>query len=157
MPSNDKLRLGEDFRLYVDTANNWASPVWVEVKCADTLSADNGVITAEFKCRGESQVGHRRSTMRDPKLTLSLFVKPGDAAFDFIRAASRNTTNDGGEILHLAVVDGAIAAAGNEIRENDFVVLSSSDDYATNEGTKVDLELGSAIDSANAETFDTTS
>lgn len=157
MADDNKLRFGDDLRLYLDTANNWTSPVWVEVKCADELSGDRGIISAAFNCRGEPEIGHRRSLRRDPSMTLSLYVKPGDAAYEAVMAAVEDQTNGGTEILHLAIVDGDITVAGNDIRENDFVAVTASDELPTGEAAMVEVELRRAVDSFNAATTGTTS
>ena len=161
MADDQILRLGEDIKLYLDTAHVtggvWGSATWVEAKCADELSGDRGIISAEFECRGEEETGSRRSTRRNRTLSLSLFVKPGDAAYDRLMTAADNQNNDGSEILRLALVDGDITTAGNKMVENDYVVVSASDDYPSSEGAKVDLELKRAADSPNTRTVSTTS
>ena len=156
MADDSKLRLGDDIRLYVDTAYTsggaWGTATWVEVKCAEELSDDIGIIAAEFNCRGGVEVGSRRSRRRNRTITLGLYNQPGEAAFERILTAIKDATNTGPEILHLAVVDGDITVAGNDIYENDFIVVNAPRALPTDEGATFDLELKRAIDSPNDHT-----
>ncbi|MEM8864559.1 MAG: hypothetical protein AAGF31_03330 [Planctomycetota bacterium] len=151
-----KVYLGDDFLLYIDTANNWSSPTWVLVECIEDLAIDPQPITAQINKRGKKTPGYKRGRF-DQMLSFKLLNSEDDTEFDAIENAIWNQTNDGTEILHLALVRGDITVSGNKIWENDFIVSGAPLDPSLDEGASYDVECKPAADSDEELTVGTTS
>lgn len=151
-----KVNLGDEYTLYLDTANDWNTPTWVEVECIEDLALDAAPIVAQINKRGKKTPGYKRGRL-DTALSAKLLSVPTDSVFQTLEAAVFDVTNDGTELLHLAIVRGKMTTAGNDFWENDYVVTGSPLDANLDNGASYDLEFKPAADSDNDFTPGTTS
>lgn len=151
-----KIPLGDEFGLYLDTTNNWTTPTWVYVSCIEDLGLDSAPIVAQINKRGAKTPKYKRGRL-DAMVSFKLLNAPTVSEFQAIENAIWNDNNDGTEILHLAIVRGPMATAGNTIWENDYVVTGAPLDPSLDEGASYDVECKPAADSANDLTKSVTS
>jgi len=111
--------LGDDYKLYYSTSGDYASPVWVEVSAADSISVDWSPADITIPERGIS-TGHLQGK-GDPTISFTMMEDTGDTSVEAIIAA---TLTDATKI-HLAVCRGFIDGAGNKYYHMECAVFGS--------------------------------
>lgn len=87
---------GENYSLYLDTANTWGAATWVKIKAIGDLAVDQAPGDVEVPERGLS-TGHLHGD-GDSAFTFTLFEDSGDTNLDDIIDAIYD-----GSSIHLAV------------------------------------------------------
>ena len=153
--------LGEDYEIWIDVDHNthavWGVANWQPLGGAPVADRSPGVMSAEFVDRIKKEYGHRRSKKRNPQIDLEVYVRPGDTAYDRLREAAEDATNNGPEILHVMIVEGERGVAGNTFWEGDFVITESgAPSTGFGEGSTETHTLRHAADSPNESVKGTT-
>lgn len=131
------LQLGDDFLLYWDSADTWATPTWALITPADdSLELDYGVIAGAFKKRGASDVKYKKG-QSDPAVSFGVFYDKNHA---FVTRLL-NIESGANESVIIAIADGAIATTGTRYIKAEMTVSSLNFDGAVDNGAKYDVEL----------------
>ena len=98
--------LGDDFKLYYDSASSFDSPTWVEQVSAGDLGFDPGIEQVEIPLRIAYKV--YKKGRADWSLTFTMNYDPDNTFHTAVRDAITNGTK-----IHLAIADGDIDDDGN--------------------------------------------
>ena len=93
---------GDEWRLYLDTASNWSSPTWAQIKAFVDPTIDPEKGDVEINEQNED-TGHLHGS-GNPSLGFTLILDKGDANVETLIANSLN-----GAITHLALSRGDIS------------------------------------------------
>lgn len=122
--------LGDEFKLYYDTASSWASPTWVEQTSVGSLGLDPDFEAVEIPKRIPSKV--YRGGRIDWRLTFTMNYDPTNTFHVAVRNAIRAKTK-----IHLAVGEGAIPTT-------DYVhgwwLLKGGTDASLDEAATIEVE-----------------
>ena len=128
---------GDDYKLYLDTANSWDTPTWVEIKAASELTLDRVPADVEVPERGED-TGHLHGKA-DPVISFTLLEDAGDANVETLIAAIHNDDNST-NMVHLAVSRGDIATATTKYWHMEAVLLGAPLSAGRGEPASYDVE-----------------
>ena len=98
---------GDQFRLYYDSASNWALPTWVEIKAFVDPTIDPAKGDVEVSPQS-GDTGHLHGN-GDPTISFTLLEDEGDANVGTLISNSLN-----GTMTHLAISAGNIAVIGTK-------------------------------------------
>ena len=135
-------KIGDDFKLYRDTADSWASPTWSEVTQADDLGLDHGPNGVAIQKRGRD-ITYKQGK-KDQKLSTSVVYDSADAHVTEFEAH----LDDGGD-MHMAIADGNIATSGTSYWHAEMVLIGFSEGLNIGDAAKYDLELGVSANTTN--------
>ena len=141
---------GDDYKLYLDTADSWSTPTWAEIKAASELSVDRVPSDVEVPERG-SDTGHMQG-YADPVISFTLLEDVGDTNVETIIAAIHS-----GDMVHLAVSRGDIATATNKYWHMEAVLLGAPLSAGRGEPASYDVEAKRHANSDNTLTRETVS
>ncbi len=105
----DNLQFGADGKLYYDSADNWASPTWVEIKCVqDKVDSSFGFKEGDATTR-RTGVVQTEPTLAEAKIGGKLLCDLGDANYVAFknRCLSKTKTN-------MLFCSGAYSVSGND-------------------------------------------
>jgi hypothetical protein len=107
---------GDDYRLYLDTADTWATPTWVEIKACGNIEVDDGIAEIAVPERSAS-TGYMHGS-KDPGITFELFEDDSDTNVGTLITALQD-----GSQVHLAVCNGDESVAGNRLVHAECVLF----------------------------------
>lgn len=108
---------GADYKLYMSTSSNYASPTWAEIKACGDVAAAPQPDDVEIPERG-SDTGHLHGE-KNPQFTFTLFEDKGDNNVETLVAAIYS-----GVSKHLAVSRGAINTNGTKYLHMESVLFA---------------------------------
>lgn len=139
--------LGDDFLLYYDTADNYATPTWQLVDIADeSLEIDWNPIVAAIKRRGKKYVTKLKG-QSDPAVSVGAFYDKANGFCDKVRDLETRVD----ATINLAIADGPIATPGTEYFKFPAALTGLSLDMGLDDGAKYDMEFGIAEDGNDPE------
>jgi hypothetical protein len=109
---------GADYKLYLDTAGNWASPTWVEISAVGDITVDPQKADVSIPERG-LETGHLHGH-GDPVFGFTLYEDVGNANIETLIAAIHS-----GAMVHLAVSRRNIATGGSKYHHLEAVLYGS--------------------------------
>lgn len=107
---------GADYKLYLDTASNFTTPTWVEIKAVGNVSCATNPDDVEIPERG-MDTGHLKGE-NNPAFKFTLYEDQGDAHVETLIANGL-----AGTITHLAVSRGPIATSGTKYLHMECLML----------------------------------
>ena len=110
---------GDDFRLYLDTADDWSSPTWAEIKAFTDPSIDPGKGDIEVTPQA-SDAGHLQGN-GNATISFTLLEDEGDSNVGTIITRSLS-----GAMTHLEVAAGDITTTGTKYWHMEACLFSSN-------------------------------
>lgn len=137
-------KTGQQCKTYYAIGGIGGTPTWVELTLTQEptldLSAEEGVVEDRASDYKRYVAG-----MFDAPLTLRMSRKVGNTAYMALRDAFFDRT-----IIGIGMYSGAMATAGEEGWEGDYIVTAFPIDEPINEVNSVEIQLRLAANSANA-------
>lgn len=135
--------LGNDFRVYYDSASSWGTPTWAEQKDVGDVGFDRAPTAVEIPKRGTNHKKFKRGRF-EQSLTLRVNYDRTNAFVVAIEAALEADTP-----IHVALADGAIATVGTKYWHAEYCVVGDPLAATLDEGAYFDVELKPHADSVN--------
>jgi len=123
--------IGQDHKLYYDSAGSWSLPTWVELTRVINVEPGDEREDIEIAYRG-ADIKRHVAGQRDMPLEFAIAFKKGDTSIDALIAAYKAKT-----IVHLADADGAIATSGTLYTHFELELLSMAKPENLNEGDEL--------------------
>lgn len=98
---------GDEWRLYLDTADDWASPTWAQIKAFVDPTVDPEKADVEVP-EQNADTGHLQGE-GDPSINFTLNVDKGDSNVETLISRSLD-----GTMTHIAISRGDIATSGTK-------------------------------------------
>lgn len=136
-------KIGDDFALYLDSADDYDSPTWVEQVDIGNLALDPAPEQVEIPKRNGFKM--YKKGRQDLTITFDVSYDPANASHGTIRDAIRS-----GAAVHLALADGAIATAGT-IYYHGWFMLVGPEDNSLDSAAVISVEAKVHADSAATE------
>lgn len=136
-------QIGDDFKLYYDSASDFDTPTWVEQVDIGNLALDPAPEQVEIPKRNGFKM--YKKGRQDLSITFDLSFDPANVSHTAMRDAIRS-----GAAVHLAVANGAIATAGT-IYYHGMFMLVGPEDLSLDSAATISIEAKVHADSASTD------
>lgn len=125
-------QLGDEFKLYIDTADDYDTPTWAEILDVGNFSRDRSKTEVEIPKRINHKVylGGRS----DPRVSFELSYDPANTNHTKLSNAI-----DSGAKVHLAVANGPIATDGT-IYTHGWYLVKGPEDFSLDSPATISCE-----------------
>jgi hypothetical protein len=113
-----KYKKGDDYLIYLDTADSFGTPTWALIKAATDPKFDPAKADVVVPEAGSSD-GHLQG-FGDPLISFTLLEDAGDANVTAILDAAED-----GTMKHIAVANGPIATTGTVYRHMEVCITAA--------------------------------
>lgn len=136
-------QIGDEFKLYYDSASNYSTPTWVEQVDIGNLALDPAPEQVEIPKRNGFKM--YKKGRQDLSITFDISFDPANTSHTAMRDAIRAGTK-----IHLAVANGAIATIGT-IYYHGWFMLVGPEDLSLDSPATISVEAKVHADSASDE------